>query len=134
MTARQSPALALRATVLELLADGATMTAEQIADALDSTPRAVTGALTALKHQGDVVAFNGQRIRDYVPLMWRATVLPGVQLVREVRNPFRPYKPPAPTVIPVRAGNRVATPIDDGPPVGMGHWTRNEFSPTEKFR
>ncbi len=134
MTARQSPALALRATVLELLADGATMTAEQIADALDSTPRAVTGALTALRHNGDVVCFYGTRIRDYVPLMWRATVLPGVQLVREVRNPFRPYKPPAPTVIPVRAGNRVALPMHDDPPVGMGHWTRNEYSPTEKFR
>jgi DNA-binding transcriptional ArsR family regulator len=134
MSARQSPALQLRDRVLDLLADGAAMTCIQIAEALDSTQRAVMGALTALKNQGDVVAFNGVRIRDHIPLLWRLTRLPGVQLVREVRHPFKLYKPPAPTVIPVRAGNRVATPITDGPAVGMGHWTRNEYSPTEKFR
>lgn len=132
MTARQSPALALRATVLRLLADGATMTAEQIADALDSTPRAVTGALTALKHQGDVVAFNGQRIRDYVPVMWRMTVVPAVQVLRFLN--FRPYLPPRPTVIPVRAGGALAPAVSDGPFVGMGHWTRNEFSPKEAYK
>lgn len=129
--ARESSARKLRELVMIMLADGTAMCTEDIAHALGTTPRAVMGALTALKHQAEVVSYPGVRAGDTTPTMWRSTA---AVIVKPRIAPHRPYMPPRATVIPVRAGGALAPVVSDGPGVGMGHWTRNEFSPTEAFK
>ena len=132
MSSAQRSALKLRELVMIMLADGTPMSTEDIAHALGTTPRTAMGALTALKHEADVVSFPGQRVGNTTPTMWRSTA--AVLIAPRSAAPCRPYVPPRPTVIPVRAGGALAPVVTDGPGIGMGHWTRNKFSPTETYK
>jgi hypothetical protein len=131
MSRAQRSALKLHELVMIMLADGTPMCTEDIAHALGTTPRTVMGATTALKRQADVVSYPGQRIGNTTPTMWRSTA---AVVVKTRVAPHRPYLPPRPTVIPVRAGGALAPVVTDGPGIGMGHWTRNKLSPTEAFK
>jgi len=130
--ARVSAGQVMRELIEALLSDGSAMSTEDIANAVGTTTRAVMGPLTAMKKEAEAVSFPGQRVGNTTPTMWRSTA--AVFIAPRTAAPCRPYVPPRPTVIPVRAGGALAPVVTDGPGIGMGHWTRNKFSPTETYK
>lgn len=93
------------------------------------TSRAVVSLCRELQQGQIVVAVNGCRHEGGRPVIWRELTAP---TPLAARFPFRPLRTPRPTVIPVRAGGRLAPDIRGDARVSFGPYASNPFHPTKE--
>lgn len=105
-------------------------TTEALARQAGMTTRAALSLCRELQQGQLVVAANGGRHAGGRPVIWRELVAP-TPLAQ--RFAFRPLRTPRPTVIPVRAGGRLAPQVHNDAAVSMGRFTPNEYCPTKEL-
>ena len=110
---------------------GQKLTTSDVAIALGTSSIRIQNTLSAMRRELEVKCAPGG-LRDGRPqMLWWVDAEPSVTRQPVVKNPFRPLRPMRCTVIPVRAGGRMAPVISDDPRIGMGHWSHNPYSPTQ---
>ncbi len=105
------------------------LTTEQLATETGMTTRAVASLCRELQQDQFIVAANGARHAGGRPVIWRELTAP---TPLAARFPFRPLRTPRPTVIPVRAGGRMAPDIRCDARVSFGPYASNPFHPTKE--
>ncbi len=105
------------------------LTTEQLATETGMTTRAVVSLCRELQQDQFIVAANGARHAGGRPVIWRELV---ARTPLAQRFAFRPLRTPRPTVIPVRAGGRLAPVVQTDAAVSMGRFTVNDTRPSRE--
>lgn len=114
---------------------GRQFTTAQIAAALNTSQSRIQNTLSAMNREREISARKGQIHTDgHVGMLWWLDAIATKASAPSIRTLWRPLRPARCSVVPVRAGGRMAPVVCDDPRIGMGHWARNEFSPTEAFK
>lgn len=102
---------------------------EALAFKTGMTTRAVVSLCRDLQQSQRVVASNGNRHAGGRPVIWRELTAP---TPLPARFPFKPLRTPRPTVIPVRAGGRLAPDIRCDEHVSFGPYVPNPYHPIKE--
>ena len=110
---------------------GQKFTTSEVAIELGTSQIRIQNTLSAMRREQEVKGWPGKAKDGRAQTLWWVESEPSVIRQPVVKNPFRPLRPVRCTVIPVRAGGRMAPVISDDPRIGMGHWSHNPYSPTQ---